>query len=93
MKTLFSCSKTAGIDRTLVAVGTARLDSMLLTTRAAAPFKGSVTAGFGSTDLTSGGARLDSVASIFTEGDFGAEVGAKISTLDSCGRATFSFGV
>ena len=66
---------------------------MLLTTRAAAPFKGSVMAGFGSTDLTSDGARLVSAASTFTEDGFGAGVGAKISTLDSCGRATFSFGV
>src|SRR5436190_23816421 len=35
-----STSSLAGIARTLVAVGTARLDSMLATTRAAAPLSG-----------------------------------------------------
>ena len=35
-----SISSLAGTARTLVAVGTARLASMLVTTRAAAPFSG-----------------------------------------------------
>src|SRR3954471_19931681 len=41
--TRLSISSFAGIARTLVAVGTARLASMLVTTRAAAPRNGWVT--------------------------------------------------
>src|SRR3954452_18671919 len=40
MTTRLSISSLAGMTRTLVAVGTARLASMLATTRAAAPFRG-----------------------------------------------------
>src|SRR3954449_8611056 len=40
MTTRLSISSLAGMARTLVAVGTARLASMLLTTRAAAPRSG-----------------------------------------------------
>src|SRR4051812_3436272 len=40
MTTRLSMSSLAGMTRTLVAVGTARLASMLATTRAAAPFRG-----------------------------------------------------
>src|SRR5437764_8635619 len=53
MTTRLSMSSLAGIARTLVATGTARLASMLATTRAAAPFNGLVAtsapepAGFG----------------------------------------------
>ncbi len=53
IKTRFSCSKIAGIERTLVAVGTVRLASMFVTTRAATPFNGSVIDSFGSS-LTTG---------------------------------------
>src|SRR4051794_26334199 len=42
MTTRLSMSSLAGIARTLVAVGTARLVSMLATTRAAAPRRGLV---------------------------------------------------
>src|SRR5690242_8052656 len=53
MTTRLSISSSAGIARTLVAVGTARLASMLATTRAAAPLSVFVppsvdAAGFGS---------------------------------------------
>src|SRR4051795_2859223 len=40
MTTRLSMSSLAGMTRTLVAVGTVRLASMLATTRAAAPFRG-----------------------------------------------------
>ena len=40
MTTRLSTSSLAGTARTLVAVGTARLASMLVTVRAAAPFSG-----------------------------------------------------
>src|SRR6476646_10204434 len=43
MTTRLSMSSFAGIARTLVAVGTARLASMLVTIRAAAPRRGEVT--------------------------------------------------
>ena len=54
MTTRLSMSSLAGMARTLVAVGTCRLASMLVTTRAAAPLSGCVSASLG----TGGAARV-----------------------------------
>src|SRR6185312_1828925 len=74
MTVRLSISSFAGIARTLVAVGTARLASMLVTTRAAAPFSGFVVAG--SVVATAAGLGAAAGFGAVTGSGFGAGAGA-----------------
>src|SRR6478672_6249389 len=77
MTTRLSMSSLAGTARTLVAVGTARLLSMLVTTRAAGPRSGTVSSSLvGPVGLTAGASRGVGFAASAALGSAGASAGA-----------------
>src|SRR6476661_5420593 len=77
MTARLSMRSLAGTARTLVAVGTARLLSMFVTTRAAGPRSGTVSSSLvGPVGLTAGASRGVGLAGSAALGSAGASVGA-----------------
>src|SRR6478752_350016 len=94
MTTRLSMSSLAGTARTLVAVGTARLLSMLVTTRAAGPRSGTVSSSLvGPVGLTAGASRGVGLAGSAALGSAGASGGAAGAAWAAAGAALAGAGV
>src|SRR6478672_6868969 len=93
MTTRLSMRSLAGTARTLVAVGTARLLSMFVTTRAAGPRSGTVSSSLvGPVGLTAGASRGVGLAGSAALGSAGASAGAAWAALAGAGVAGTAAG-